>query len=269
LRPTGRIKISKTQDQATYAVFHRRLPGHLGLSLLFRVREPAILAVAAGLSGERSGAQKVASGIKIRQCAATNRAPATYTGAGCCWRLVHHYPQQENEMDTNIDKSPKGGTSPGSPGASRAPGDIRSPGLSPDKPALTGSLQDKVGSAVDQARAGIADSASSASADLASDVEKMRADMASMKDTLAKFASEAGGHLGKSAQTVGDAIASQVSATASNMAHAGADMASAAKDQAKTFASELEGMARRQPLASLAVTLFVGIVIGMMGRSRS
>src|SRR5450759_1515294 len=95
------------------------------------------------------------------------------------------YPQQENEMDTNIDKSPKGGTSPGSPGASRAPGDIRSPGLSPDKPALTGSLQDKVGSAVDQARAGIADSASSASADLASDVEKMRADMASMKDTLA------------------------------------------------------------------------------------
>src|ERR1035437_7907646 len=101
--------------------------------------------------------------------------------AGCCWRLVHPYPQQENEMDTNIDKSPKGGTSPGSPGASRASGDIRSPGLSPDKPALTGSLQDKVGSAVDQARAGIADSASSASADLASDVEKMRADMASMK----------------------------------------------------------------------------------------
>jgi ElaB/YqjD/DUF883 family membrane-anchored ribosome-binding protein len=97
----------------------------------------------------------------------------------------------------------------------------------------------------------------------------MRADMAGMKDTLAKFASEAGGHLGKSAQTVGDAIASQVSATASNMAHAGADMASAAKDQAKTFASELEGMARRQPLASLAVTLFVGVVIGMMGRSRS
>ena len=124
-------------------------------------------------------------------------------------------------MDTNIDKSPKGGNSPGSPEASRALGDIRSPGLSPGKPALTGSLQDKVGSAVDQARAGIADSASSASADLASDVEKMRADMASMKDTLAKFA------------------------------------------------SELEGMARRQPLASLAVTLFVGIVIGMMGRSRS
>ena len=50
-------------------------------------------------------------------------------------------------MDTNIDKSPKGVTSPGSAGASRAPGDIRSPGLSPDKPALTGSLQDKVGSA--------------------------------------------------------------------------------------------------------------------------
>jgi ElaB/YqjD/DUF883 family membrane-anchored ribosome-binding protein len=186
--------------------------------------------------------------------------------AGGWFILIH---DRRMKMDTNIDTPPKGATSPGSPGASRALGDIRSPGLSTDKPALTGSLQDKVGSAVDQARAGIADSASSASADLASDVEKMRADMASMKDTLAKFASEAGGHFGKSAHTVGDAIASQVSATASNMAHAGADMASAAKDQAKTFASELEGMARRQPLASLAATLFVGIVIGMMGRSRS
>lgn len=172
-------------------------------------------------------------------------------------------------MDINIDKSPKGGTSPGSPEASRALGDIRSPDLSPGKPTLTGSLQDKVGSAVGQARAGIADSASSASADLASDVEKMRADMASMKNTLAKFASEAGGHLGKSAQTMGDAISSQVGTTASNMAHAGADMASAAKDQAKTFASELEGMARRQPLASLAATLVIGIVVGMLGRGRS
>lgn len=172
-------------------------------------------------------------------------------------------------MDSVIDKSPKGATSPGTSGASRSLGDIPSPGLSADKPALTGSLQDKVGSAVDQARAGIADSASSATADLARDVEKMRADMASMKDTLAKFASEAGGHLGKSAKTMGDAIASQVSTTASDMAHAGADMASAAKDQAKTFASELEGMARRQPLASLAGTLFVGIVIGMIGRGRS
>ena len=98
----------------------------------------------------------------------------------------------------------------------------------------------------------------------------MRADIATaMKDTLAKFASEAGGrHLGRlkhETRWVTPNRLTKVGATASNMADAGADMASAARDRAKTFASELQELSRRQPLASLAVTLFVGIVIGMMG----
>jgi hypothetical protein len=46
-------------------------------------------------------------------------------------------------------------------------------------------------------------------------------------------------------------------------------LASSAKDQVKTVASELEAMARRNPLGALAGTLVVGLIIGMMSRGRS
>jgi hypothetical protein len=46
-------------------------------------------------------------------------------------------------------------------------------------------------------------------------------------------------------------------------------MASTAKEQVKTFASELEAMARKNPLGTIAGTLVAGIVIGMMSRGRS
>jgi ElaB/YqjD/DUF883 family membrane-anchored ribosome-binding protein len=47
------------------------------------------------------------------------------------------------------------------------------------------------------------------------------------------------------------------------------DLANSAKEQAKTFASELEGMARRNPLGTIAGALIVGVVIGLMSRGRS
>jgi hypothetical protein len=37
---------------------------------------------------------------------------------------------------------------------------------------------------------------------------------------------------------------------------------------AKTLASELEGMARRNPLGTIAGALLVGVIIGMMSRGR-
>ena len=43
-------------------------------------------------------------------------------------------------------------------------------------------------------------------------------------------------------------------------------MASTATDQAKTFASELESMARRNPIGAMAGAVMVGILIGMLGR---
>jgi hypothetical protein len=52
------------------------------------------------------------------------------------------------------------------------------------------------------------------------------------------------------------------------VADAGSELASSAKEHAKTFASELEGMARRNPLGTIAGALLVGLIIGMMSRGR-
>jgi ElaB/YqjD/DUF883 family membrane-anchored ribosome-binding protein len=43
-------------------------------------------------------------------------------------------------------------------------------------------------------------------------------------------------------------------------------LVSSAGDQAKTFASELETMARRNPLGTLAGAVAIGVLIGIMGR---
>jgi ElaB/YqjD/DUF883 family membrane-anchored ribosome-binding protein len=89
-------------------------------------------------------------------------------------------------------------------------------------------------------------------------------DVASLKDTLALLASQAGGGAAKAFRNVGQTVASQVGSTASGVADAGTDLAASAKERAKTFASELEGMARQNPLATIAGTLLVGVLIGFM-----
>ena len=61
-------------------------------------------------------------------------------------------------------------------------------------------------------------------------------------------------------------VASQVGSTTSGVTDAGSELASAAKEHAKTLVSELEVMARRNPLGSGA--LLVGVIIGMMSRGR-
>jgi ElaB/YqjD/DUF883 family membrane-anchored ribosome-binding protein len=53
---------------------------------------------------------------------------------------------------------------------------------------------------------------------------------------------------------------------AGDMADKGANIASATTQQAKTFATELEAMARRNPLGAIAGAVMVGVLIGMMGR---
>jgi ElaB/YqjD/DUF883 family membrane-anchored ribosome-binding protein len=89
-------------------------------------------------------------------------------------------------------------------------------------------------------------------------------DVASLKDTLALLASQAGGGAAKAFRNVGQTVASQVGSTASGVADAGTDLAASAKERAKIFASELEGMARQNPLATIAGTLLVGVLIGFM-----
>jgi ElaB/YqjD/DUF883 family membrane-anchored ribosome-binding protein len=103
---------------------------------------------------------------------------------------------------------------------------------------------------------------------LAEDVSSLRADMTKMHETFSNFVSETSGHAARTARSVGQAVASQVGSTASGLANTGAEMASSATEQLKTFATELEGIARKNPLGALAEALAVGVVIGLIVRGR-
>jgi ElaB/YqjD/DUF883 family membrane-anchored ribosome-binding protein len=101
------------------------------------------------------------------------------------------------------------------------------------------------------------------------EINKLRQDVASLKDTLARFASQAGSEAVKTVRNLTQSAASQVGSAASGVADASSELASSAKEHAKTFASELEAMARRNPLGTIAGALLVGVIIGMISRGRS
>jgi ElaB/YqjD/DUF883 family membrane-anchored ribosome-binding protein len=96
---------------------------------------------------------------------------------------------------------------------------------------------------------------------LGDDVSGLRAEISKMHDTLSKFISEAGGSAARAARNAGEALASHVGSTS-------AAMASSATGQIKTFATELEGVARKNPLGALAGALTLGIVVGLIMRGR-
>jgi ElaB/YqjD/DUF883 family membrane-anchored ribosome-binding protein len=129
-------------------------------------------------------------------------------------------------------------------------------------------LRESVVDALHDSRAGISDSAEAARRSLAQDIERLRSDLASVSATFTKFVSESGGQTARAAGRVGEAFAAHMGAAASDAVGAGADLASAATGQAKTFASELEAMARRQPLGALAGALMIGVIIGTLTRGR-
>jgi ElaB/YqjD/DUF883 family membrane-anchored ribosome-binding protein len=99
-------------------------------------------------------------------------------------------------------------------------------------------------------------------------LSQLSRDVASLKDALALLASQASGEAAKTIRNISEAAASQVGDAASGAADTGADLAASAKQHARTLASELEAMARRNPLGTIAGTLMVGVIIGMMSRGR-
>ena len=99
-------------------------------------------------------------------------------------------------------------------------------------------------------------------------LSQLSREIASLKDTFALLASQTGGEAAKKMRNMSEALASQVGDAASGVADTGSDLATSAKHHAKTFASELETMARRNPLGTIAGTLVVGVIIGMMTRGR-
>ena len=99
-------------------------------------------------------------------------------------------------------------------------------------------------------------------------LSQLSRDVASLKDTFSLLVSQAGGEAAKKMRNMDEAVSSQVSDTASGVADTGSDLASSAKRHATTLASELEAMARRNPLGTIAGTLLVGVIVGMISRGR-
>jgi len=99
-----------------------------------------------------------------------------------------------------------------------------------------------------------------------SDLQSLQADINGLKDTVTKFMSEAAGQAAKSAREVSSSVTTRVSDVAGDLADRGSAMAATATEQAKTFASELESMARRNPIGAIAGAVLVGILIGVLGR---
>ena len=97
-------------------------------------------------------------------------------------------------------------------------------------------------------------------------ITALRADLNGLKDTVAKFLSPVSGEAAKSAREVTSSVADQVGSVASDYVGKGAEMTSAANEQAKTIASELESMARRNPLGAIAGAVLIGVLIGWLGR---
>jgi ElaB/YqjD/DUF883 family membrane-anchored ribosome-binding protein len=101
------------------------------------------------------------------------------------------------------------------------------------------------------------------------DLNKLRRDMASLSETIAYLASQVSDQAAKTVRNMSQMVASQVGGAASGVADTGSELASSARNQVKTFASELEGMARRNPLGTVAGALLVGVIIGMISRGRN
>jgi ElaB/YqjD/DUF883 family membrane-anchored ribosome-binding protein len=147
-------------------------------------------------------------------------------------------------MDPNRNESLKAGAAMG--------------GNSPGGPSVTNSLA--------RGKEGVAAAAADAMDQGAADLKALRQDLNNLTDTLMKFMSQAGSEAAKSAREITSNVTGQVSSVASDMADRGANLASSTTQQAKSFATDLENMARRNPLGAIAGAIMVGVVIGMMGR---
>jgi ElaB/YqjD/DUF883 family membrane-anchored ribosome-binding protein len=129
-------------------------------------------------------------------------------------------------------------------------------------PSKTDNLRESVASSISRGTEAVSAAASDAKDKAAADLKALQSDLSNLKETVAKLVSRAGDGAAKSARE----IAGQVSTAASDLAEKGANAASAATDQAKTLVTELENIARRNPLGALAGAVVIGVLIGMMRR---
>ena len=101
------------------------------------------------------------------------------------------------------------------------------------------------------------------------DLQSLREDLNNLKDTVTEFVSQAGIDAVKTARDVTSNVASQVGNATSNVAEKGSEIATITSKQAKTFASELENLGRKNPIGAMAAAMMVGVLIGLIGRGRT
>lgn len=129
-------------------------------------------------------------------------------------------------------------------------------------PSKADNLRESAASSISRGTEALSAAASDAKDKAGADLKALQSDLSDLKETVAKLISRASNETTKSARE----IAGQLSTAASDIAEKGANVASVATDQAKTLVTELENIARRNPLGALAGAVAVGVLIGMMGR---
>jgi ElaB/YqjD/DUF883 family membrane-anchored ribosome-binding protein len=134
----------------------------------------------------------------------------------------------------------------------------------------TGQFKDpkanSVSDSLNRGKDAIAAAANDAVDSSGSDLQAIRNDLNNLKDTLSRFMSQASNEIVKTARQVTSNVVGQVSDVASDLADRGGQYVTSATDQAKSFATEVENMARRNPLGALAGVVAIGVLIGLMGR---
>jgi ElaB/YqjD/DUF883 family membrane-anchored ribosome-binding protein len=90
------------------------------------------------------------------------------------------------------------------------------------------------------------------------DIARLQEEIAALRSTVTTLLSEVGSGAAKTLKAATDVVT-----------HQGTALAASASDRAHTLASELESLARRKPLSTIAGALVAGIIIGLMGRRRS
>src|SRR5215472_13686522 len=133
---------------------------------------------------------------------------------------------------------------------------------SPNAGGFPDSSRESLASSISRGKEALDKAASEAMEAGGADFKALQRDLSELKEALAKIISRAGDETAKSAREIGG----QVSTAAGDIAERGANVASVATEQAKSLATELENVARRNPLGALVGAVAVGILIGRMGR---
>jgi ElaB/YqjD/DUF883 family membrane-anchored ribosome-binding protein len=91
----------------------------------------------------------------------------------------------------------------------------------------------------------------------ASDIARLQQEVSALKETLSTLLAEVRTSATRTLRAAGEVVT-----------HQGSALAATASDRAHGYASELESLARRKPLSTMAGALLAGIIIGLLGRRR-